>query len=151
MVEDRKKIILLVEDDPGDQKLIKVSMNALEIKKELHIVSNSEEALDFLYRRGRYEESAPMPDLIILDLNMPGMGGKELLKRLKQDEKLKRIPVIILTTSDFDRDILESYNLQASGYVKKPVDIVGLKEIIITIGKYWFETCILPTELNLEV
>ncbi len=136
--------ILLVEDDPGDQKLIRVSLNEQSVANELHIVSSGEEALDFLYQRGKYCNGTCRPDLILLDLNMPGMGGKEFLTRIKNAEDLKRIPVIILTTSDSEQDIIHSYNLFASGYVKKPGDLVQFKKVAKEIGEYWFEICKLP-------
>jgi CheY-like chemotaxis protein len=145
MEESRPAIILLVEDDPGDQKLVKSSLTSQRIANELHIVSSGEEALDFLYHRGKYRE-APRPDLILLDLNMPGMGGKEFLRRIKEDEQLRTNPVVILTTSDLEQDILDSYNLQASGYVKKPVDLREFKEVMKEIGEYWFVICKLPTK-----
>lgn len=139
-------IILLVEDDPGDQKLVKISLKRQRIANELHIVSSGEEALDFLYQRGKYKYNGgtPRPDLILLDLNMPGMGGKEFLRRIKKDEDLKKIPVVILTTSDSERDIIDSYHLQASGYVKKPVDLEDFKNVMKEIGEYWFVMCKLP-------
>lgn len=133
-------IILLVEDDIADQKLIKASLRNEKIANEVHAVKSGEEGMDFLYRRGAYE-GAPCPDLILLDLNMPGMGGKEFLKRIKEDENLKHIPVVVLTTSDAERDILESYRLQASGYVRKPVTLVEFKEAMKTVKEYWFLLC----------
>ena len=137
-------IVLLVEDDPGDQKLVKVSLKKQRIANELYIVSSGEEALDFLYQRGKYDGAVPRPDLIFLDLNMPGIGGKGFLHQIKKDENLKRIPVVILTTSDSDQDIIDSYNLQASGYVKKPVDMEEFKKVMKEIGEYWFMICKLP-------
>jgi len=107
-------------------------------------VSSGEEGLDFLYQRDKYSSGVPRPDLILLDLNMPGMGGKEFLRQMKEDEDLKTIPVVILTTSDSDQDILDSYNLQASGYVKKPVDMEEFRDAIKEIGEYWFVICKLP-------
>ena len=137
-------IVLLVEDDPGDQKLVKVSLKKQRIANELYIVSSGEEALDFLYLRGKYSDGMLHPDLILLDLNMPGIGGKGFLHQIKKDENLKRIPVVILTTSDSDQDIIDSYNLQASGYVKKPVDMKEFKKVMKEIGEYWFMICKLP-------
>ena len=98
----------------------------------------------FLYQRGKYSDGAPQPDLILLDLNMPGMGGKEFLRRIKGDEKMKTIPVIILTSSDSDKDILDTYNLHASGYVKKPVKLEDFKRVMKQINEYWFVICRLP-------
>ncbi len=136
--------ILLVEDDPGDQKLIKVSLKNQKIANELHIVGSGEEAMEFLYHRGKYSDGMPFPDLILLDLKMPGMGGKEFLRRIKQDERMKKIPVVILTSSDSEKDILDSYNLQASGYVKKPVELEDFKRVVKEINEYWFIICKLP-------
>jgi len=139
--------ILLVEDDLADQKLIKASLRNQKIANDLRIVNSGEEALDFLYHRGNYAKDASRPELILLDLNMPGMGGKEFLKRIKDDENLKQIPVVILTTSNSERDILDSYKLQASGYVSKPVTLDEFKKVVERIEEYWFVLCKrLPTE-----
>jgi len=133
--------ILLVEDDPADQKLIRASLKQQRLANDLHIVSSGEEGIDFLQRRGDYSGRAAQPNLILLDLNMPGMGGKEFLRRIKNDEDLKQIPVVILTTSDSERDIIESYKLQASGYVSKPVTLDEFKEVMRRIKEYWFVIC----------
>ena len=137
-------IILLVEDDPADQKLIKISFKNQKVANELHFVNDGKEALDYLYQRARFSNGAPRPDLILLDLNMPGMNGKEFLKRIKSDENLKRIPVVVLTTSNSERDIIETYNLQISGYVNKPLNLTEFKKIIEQIGEYWFVICKRP-------
>lgn len=136
--------ILLVEDDPADQKLIKASLKDQKIANDLCIVSSGEEGIDFLCHRGDYNNGHIIPDLILLDLNMPGMGGKEFLKRIKADENLKQIPVVILTTSDSERDIIESYKLQASGYVHKPVTLDEFKQVMEKIEEYWFMLCKRP-------
>nr|QNO55305.1 putative methanogenesis regulatory protein FilR2 [Methanosarcinales archaeon ANME-1 ERB7] len=136
--------ILLVEDDPGDQKLITVSLKNQKIGNKVYTADSGEEAMDFLYLRDKYSDCAPQPDLILLDLNMPGMGGKEFLRRIKGDEKMKTIPVIILTSSDSDEDILDTYNLHASGYVKKPVKLEDFKRVMKQINEYWFVLCRLP-------
>jgi len=133
--------ILLVEDDLADQKLIKISLRRQKVANDLCVVSSGEEGMDFLHRRGDYKSGAPRPDLILLDLNMPGMGGKEFLRRVKNDEHLKKIPVVILTTSDAERDIVDSYKLQASGYVSKPVTLAGFEEVMKKIEEYWFMLC----------
>ncbi len=137
-------IVLLVEDDPGDQKLVKVSLKKQRLANELHIVSSGEEALDFLYQRGKFDGGVPRPDLIFLDLNMPGMGGKGFLRRMKEDENLRKIPVVILTTSDSEQDIIDSYDLHASGYVKKPIDLNEFTDVMKEVGEYWFMICKLP-------
>ena len=136
--------ILLVEDDPGDQKLITVSLRNQKLGNEVRIAGSGEEAMDFLYQRGKYSHETSRPDLILLDLNMPGMGGKEFLRRIKEDEKMKTIPVIILTSSDSDDDIIDTYNLHASGYVKKPVKLEDFKRVMKQINEYWFVICRLP-------
>ena len=134
-------VILLVEDDLADQKLIKTSLRNEKIANELYCVQNGEEGMDFLYRRRNYSNGTPQPDLILLDLNMPGMGGKEFLRLVKEEEKLKQIPVVILTTSEAEKDIIDSYKLQASGYVHKPVTLEEFKEAMQKIKEYWFLLC----------
>ena len=138
--------ILLVEDDPADQKLVKLSLRNQEITSELYVVDNAEEALDFLSSRGSYSNQSTPPDLILLDLNMPGMGGKEFLKHIKIDEDLKQIPVIIVTTSNSERDVIDSYKLQAAGYVHKPTTLDEFKRVMAEIGDYWFMLCKLPNK-----
>jgi len=133
--------ILLVEDDPADQKLISTSLRSEKLANDLYIVQTGEEGLDFLHHRGDYSNGTPQPDLILLDLNMPGMGGKEFLRQIKQDEQLKQIPVVILTTSNAERDIIDSYKLQASGYVHKPVTLGEFKEGMKKLEEYWFVLC----------
>jgi len=144
MIELRPITILLVEDDPADQKLIKVSLESQLVANDLYVVNTGEEGMDFLHQRGDYSSVVPRPDLILLDLNMPGMGGKEFLKRIKDDKNLKQIPVVIVTTSDLEKDIIDSYDLQASGYVRKPVTLDGFKEVMEKIGEYWFVLCKRP-------
>ncbi len=134
-------IIMLVEDDPGDQKLIKQSLLKQKINNELSITGTAEEALEFLEKAKDDVDGFPVPDLILLDLNMPGIGGKEFLKRIKADDQLDTIPVVILTTSDSDQDIIDSYKLHASGYIKKPVSLDGFKDILRDLEEYWFVIC----------
>jgi two-component system response regulator len=133
--------ILLVEDDLADQKLIKISLRNEKIANALYTVQTGEEGMDFLYCRGKYSNGTPQPDLILLDLNMPGMGGKEFLRQIKEDERLKQIPVVILTTSEAEKDIIDSYKLQASGYVHKPVTLEEFKEAMKKLKEYWFLLC----------
>lgn len=109
MVKLEPVTILLVEDDPADQKLIKTSLKNQKIANNVYTVASGEEGINFLHCRGNYSHGTPRPALILLDLNMPGMGGKQFLKRLKNDDHLKKIPVVILTTSDSERDIIDSY------------------------------------------
>jgi CheY-like chemotaxis protein len=133
--------ILLVEDDPGDQKLIKTSMLEQKLANKLYIVSSGEEALEYLKQSKNGNSETPWPELILLDLNMPGMGGKEFLRRIKSNEDFNMIPVVILTTSDSERDILESYKLQAAGYVMKPVLLDAFCTVAKDISEYWFALC----------
>jgi CheY-like chemotaxis protein len=134
-------VILLVEDDLADQKLIKISLRNEKIANDLYTVQTGEEGMDFLYHCGNYSDGTPQPDLVLLDLNMPGMGGKEFLRRIKEDERLKQIPVVILTTSEAEKDIIDSYKLQASGYVHKPVTLEEFKEAMKKLKEYWFVLC----------
>jgi len=134
-------VILMVEDDLADQKLIKISLRSEKVANDLYTVQTGEEGLDFLYHSGNYSDGTPQPDLILLDLNMPGMGGKEFLRRIKEDERLKQIPVVILTTSEAEKDIIDSYKLQASGYVHKPVTLEEFKNAMNKIKEYWFLLC----------
>ena len=137
----RLATILLVDDDPGDRKLVKQSLRNQRVANELKTADSGEAALEYLKHSQNKEYDYPMPDLVLLDLNMPGMGGKELLKRLKADPALSHIPVVILTTSDSDKDILESFTLQASGYVKKPVTLGEFQKVLTNLTDYWFVIC----------
>ena len=133
--------VMLVEDDPGDQKLIKMSLKEQRISNIPVVAQNGEEAIEYLNANKSGDKQSYLPDLILLDLNMPGMGGKEFLRRVKSDSELESIPVVILTTSDSDKDILESFKLQAAGYVKKPVSITDFQEVMRTLTDYWFTIC----------
>ncbi|REK06861.1 MAG: response regulator [Planctomycetota bacterium] len=128
--------VLLVEDDPGDVLLTRKTLESEKIFTSLHVVGDGVEALEYL-RQGEKYGDAKRPDLILLDLNMPRMDGRELLAVLKADEDLKNIPVVVLTTSSADEDILRSYDLQASCYVTKPVDLDAFKKVIAAIGDFW--------------
>lgn len=134
-------VILLVEDDLGDQKLIKKSLSNEKLANQLKIVACGEDALEYLEKSKKGQQDCPMPELILLDLNMPGMGGKAFLKKIKEDPCLNIIPVVVLTTSDSDKDILESFQLQAAGYVKKPVTLEGFHGVISNLTDYWFFIC----------
>jgi len=140
--------ILLVEDDSGDQKLIKMSLERQKISNDVFVAETGEAALDYLSRSKAGHSECPPIDLILLDLNMPGMGGKEFLRRVKQDEQLDTIPVVILTTSDSEQDILESYKLHAAGYIKKPVTLEGFGEVMHDLEEYWFVICKLVREAS---
>lgn len=134
-------VIMLVEDDLGDQKIIKMSLKEQRIANIPVVVSSAEEALEYLEKNKAQGCEDALPDLILLDLNMPGMGGKEFLRQLKADPELGAIPVVILTVSDSDKDILESFKLHAAGYVKKPVNLTDFQEVMRTLTDYWFTIC----------
>jgi CheY-like chemotaxis protein len=140
--------ILLVEDDPADQKLIKMSLSKQHLTNELRIVNNAEDALDLLNSKGNHCDKSTPPDLILLDLNMPGMGGKEFLKHIKIDDDLKHIPVVVVTTSNSERDVIDSYRLHAAGYIHKPSTLDEFKQVMGEIGDYWFMLCQLPNKEN---
>ncbi len=136
--------ILLVEDDSADQKLIRMALRNQKIANDLHVADSAEEALVFLHSCRDDSNGVTRPDLILLDLNMPGIGGKKFLKQIKGDENLKGIPVVILTTSNSERDIIDGYKLQAAGYVHKPVTLDEFKQVMGEIQDYWFVLCKLP-------
>lgn len=128
--------ILLVEDNEGDIELTLVAFEEANIDHTLHVVNDGEQALDFMYGRGLFQGCHP-PHVVLLDLNLPKINGKEVLKRMKSDEKLRSIPVIVLTSSYAERDILESYNLEADCYIVKPVDWQKFVETIKGLNVYW--------------
>ena len=142
--------IMLVEDDPGDQKLIRQSLLNQKMANEVFVAESGEEALDYLSAGKAGGREHPAPELILLDLNMPGIGGKEFLRRIKADDALDTIPVVILTTSDSDRDVLDSYKLHASGYIKKPVTLQGFQEVISALEDYWFTICRRVSQAQLQ-
>ena len=140
MYATKTTVVLLVEDDAGDQKLIRQSLANQEARHELHIVESGEEALEYLQHSKSGDEQNPWPNLILLDLNMPGMGGREFLKHIKTDDDLCGIPVIILTVSDSEIDIQESYRSNAAGYVQKTASPEEFQEVLGKLAKYWFTT-----------
>lgn len=136
--------ILLVEDDPGDAGLTKVALRQGKVHCRVHHVIDGVDAMAFLRReRPKYTE-APRPDLVLLDLNMPRMGGREVLKEIRSDESLKDIPVVVLTTSDVERDVENSYRLGANSYVTKPMDMDQFVAAVLAIEDYWFGLVRLP-------
>jgi CheY-like chemotaxis protein len=139
-------IILLAEDEPADAHLVKVAISENHILADLHMVGDGREAMEFLRRQAPRFADAPRPDLILLDLNMPRMDGREFLAAIKQDADLRNIPVVVLTTSDVERDIVASYHLGAAGYVTKPVDINQFMTAIRQLGDYWFTLVRLPRD-----
>lgn len=135
--------ILLVEDNPGDIRLTKEALREGKVYNEMHVATDGLEALAFLRQKGQYA-NAPRPDVVLLDLNLPLMNGVEVLAEIKADPHLKRIPVIVLTTSEDERDILKSYDLHANAYVTKPVDLERFIEIIEQIEGFWLTIVKLP-------
>jgi CheY-like chemotaxis protein len=135
--------VLLVEDSPTDALMAKAALAHAQGRIHVHVVEDGVEAEDFLHRRGQYAE-APRPDIILLDLNLPRKDGRELLTEIKADDRLKAIPVVILTTSKADEDILRGYELHASSYIVKPVDFPKFAEVVKTIDQYWFTVVTLP-------
>jgi two-component system response regulator len=141
--EPRPIEILLVEDSPTDILMTQEAFEQAGLLSHLHVVEDGVEALAFLGHQGRYA-TAPRPDLILLDLNLPRKNGQEVLTELKADEALKSIPVIILTTSQADEDILKSYGYHANGYISKPVEFTSFVETVRAIQHFWFNIVILP-------
>ena len=135
--------ILLVEDNPGDVRLTREALKEAQIKSRLHVVSDGVEALDFLRRRGAHAR-APAPDIILLDLNLPRLDGKEVLAEIKADPMLRRIPTIVLSTSRADEDVAQAYDLHANCYVSKPIDMDEFIETIKQIDGFWLATVTRP-------
>jgi CheY-like chemotaxis protein len=140
--------ILLVDDDLEDQQMTREAFAANRLANEIVCVNDGEELMDYLRRRGRYSElkKAPLPGLILLDLNIPRKDGRETLKEIKADPELRRIPIVVLTTSNAEEDILRSYNLGANSYVTKPASFKSLVDRIKVLGQYWFEVVRLPKD-----
>lgn len=143
MPYDQTFDILLVEDDPGDAGLTRAALAHAKLMCNLHHVCDGVEALEFLRKQGAYQDK-PTPHLILLDLNMPRMGGREVLEVLRTDPQLHKIPVVVLTTSDVEADIEASYRLGANSFITKPVDIDQFIEAVKAIGDYWFSIVRLP-------
>jgi chemotaxis family two-component system response regulator Rcp1 len=135
--------ILLVEDNPGDARLTQEALKESKMLNNLHHVRDGVEAMEFLRREGKHKD-APTPDIILLDLNLPRKDGREVLAELKGMPRLKNIPVVVLTTSDAEQDILMSYNLHANCYITKPVDLEKFIEIVRGIENFWLSIVKLP-------
>ncbi|MFD0025227.1 response regulator [Streptomyces sp. NPDC058382] len=135
--------VLLVEDDAGDELMTREAFEDNKIRNTLHVVRDGQEALDFLYRRGEHS-GAPRPDLILLDLNLPKYDGRQVLERIKQDPELSLIPVVVLTTSSAEEDILRSYKLHANAYVTKPVDLDQFIAAVRQIDEFFVTVVRLP-------
>ncbi len=135
--------ILLVEDNPGDVRLTIEALKEGKVRNNLYVTSDGIEALEFLRHQGKYENS-PRPDLILLDLNLPRMDGKQVLAEIKSDETLKRIPVVILTMSKAEEDVVKTYNLHANCYITKPVELEQFIHVVKSIEDFWLEIVTLP-------
>jgi CheY-like chemotaxis protein len=148
--EGKMITILLADDDPDDRQLTHDAFMENRLANEFHAVEDGEELMDFLHRRGKYEtlQGDPLPGLILLDLNMPRKDGREALKEIKADADLRRIPIVVLTTSKAEEDIVRTYDLGVNSYVTKPVTFKSLVELIKVLGNYWFEVVELPPDEN---
>jgi CheY-like chemotaxis protein len=144
--ETKIKRVLLIEDDPADQKLVKNALSAIETRCEIHIEDTAENALEYLRQIDEGNMPDRYPNIILLDLNMPGMGGIEFLRQIKSDDKLYTIPVVILTTSDSPTDVEQCYKLQASGYIQKSATSEEFEAVVQKFAKYWFVTSILKNQ-----
>jgi CheY-like chemotaxis protein len=150
MMQDKHKIpitILICDDDEDDRMLTQQALEDAHISNELRFVDDGEQLLDYLHQRGKYAGetgSAPRPGLILLDLNMPRMDGREALEQIKSDTRLFDIPIVILTTSNLDADVIDSYKLGVNSFITKPVTFSGLVEAMNVLGRYWLEIVELP-------
>lgn len=137
--------VLLVEDNPGDVELTRIALEDSKISVNLNVVEDGVEAIAFLRKQARYA-NAPHPDIVLLDFNLPKKDGREVLAEIKTDENLKRIPVVVLTTSQAEEDIIKAYNLAANCYIAKPVDFDQFVRIVKSIENFWFAIVKLPPE-----
>lgn len=149
-MDDKREsiIILIADDDEDDRRSIKKAWEKSRLVNDLRFVEDGEEFMDYMYHRGKYSDpaSSPPPGLILLDLNMPKKDGQEALREIKTDPELRQIPIVILTTSQADEDILRSYDLGANSYITKPVTFGALVDVLQILGQYWIEIVDLPTE-----
>ena len=137
--------ILLVEDNPGDADLAREALEGSKFHNDLHVVDDGEKAMAFLRREGPYADM-PRPDLILLDLNLPRKDGRQVLAEIKSDDYLKRIPVVILTTSRAEEDVIKSYNLHANCFITKPIDLNQFLHVIRSIEDFWLSIVVLPPD-----
>ena len=137
--------LLLVDDNDNDVELTRIAFQQARFAANMHHVENGEECMAFLRREGKYAD-APTPDIILLDLNMPRMDGREVLEAISADDALKHLPVIVLTTSEADEDILMAYRLRCSSFIVKPVGFENFAKAVQVIGDYWFTLAVLPPD-----
>lgn len=147
-LERESLCILLADDDPDDRLLTRRALKKSRLANRIEAVEDGEELMEYLHRRGKYEDPSisPRPGLILLDLNMPRKDGREALQEIKSDSVLRRIPVVVLTTSEAEQDILRSYDLGVNAFVTKPVTFEGLATAIQKLGEFWFEIVKLPPQ-----
>jgi len=140
--------ILLADDDPDDRMLAKEAFVESRLRNQLEMVEDGEELMDYLTQRGKYAgpNRKPKPDLILLDLNMPRKDGREALREIKSSPELRRIPIVVLTTSKADEDVIRTYDLGVNSFITKPVTFEALVEVLTALGRYWFEIVELPPE-----
>jgi chemotaxis family two-component system response regulator Rcp1 len=137
--------ILLVEDNPGDVRLTREALKEAKVRNELHVATDGVEALAFLRREGTYKK-AVRPNLVLLDLNLPRKNGREVLAEMKEDPELRRIPVVILTTSQAEQDIIKAYDLHVNCYINKPVDLEQFLQVVRSIEDFWLTVVKLPPQ-----
>jgi len=144
--DEKSAVVLVVDDDPGDQELMQWVLEKSKFRYDVHTVANGEEALDYLLRRGQYEDPAlsPRPDLILLDLYMPRLDGKQVLEHMRVHPELCGIPVVVISASQYQGDIEHAYRLGCNLFIAKPVDAVQFVNVIRSLEEYWFETVALP-------
>lgn len=141
--------ILIADDDPDDRFLATNALEQGRLKNNIVSVEDGEDLMDYLLKRGKYEnQEVQMPDLLLLDLNMPKKSGVEALKEIREHDELKHIPIVILTTSEAEKDILDTYKLGVNSYITKPVSFEGLVEIMKVLDMYWFQIVKLPGDLS---
>jgi len=142
----KPNVIVMAEDDVDDQLLVKEALAECQWDADLRFVENAEELLDYLFHRGKYSDglASPRPGLILLDLNMPRKDGRTVLREIKNTEELRRIPVVVLTTSKADTDVESIYQLGANSFISKPVQFEGLVNVMRLLGQYWFKAVQLP-------
>jgi two-component system response regulator len=142
-IEAMRADILLVEDNPGDVRLTKEALKDAKVLNDIYVAKDGVEAMEFMHHEGSFA-NVPIPDLILLDLNLPKKDGREVLAEIKKDPKLKHIPIVVLTTSKAEEDIIKSYNLHANAYITKPVDLNRFVEIMHGLEEFWFTIVKLP-------
>lgn len=143
-VEAKPITIVIADDDPDDRFLAKEALDESRLANIIHFVEDGEELISYLRHEGKYKDYVGQPGIILLDLNMPRKDGREALREIKSDETLRQIPIVVLTTSKSDEDIIRSYRLGVNSFITKPVTFEGLVEVMRTLRKYWFEIVELP-------